>query len=146
MHRISSRNSTLSIFIKIYLQSSLSASPNRHFYSWNITMNYCLICEINNFISKFARYIWYLWLVFLFSRMISIFGTTSFCGDFNSCSFSYSSVIILLINSWYFSFAPSLNLDTESHIGIVKQLIPQSNLFEQHDHTAVSSLLGFFYL
>ena len=71
IHRISSRNSLLSIPIKIYLRSSLSLSSKEVF------------------------------------------------------------------------FTPSLNWDTKSRMEIVKQWIPKSSLFQQHDHTTILSLLIF---
>ena len=40
----------------------------------------------------------------------------------------------------------SLNLDTESRVEIVRQWIPQSNLFEQHDYTTICNLLIFLIL
>ena len=35
------------------------------FYNFNITLNYWLVCKINNFISKCSWHIWYVWLVLL---------------------------------------------------------------------------------
>ena len=71
------------------------------FYNFNITLNYWLVCKINKFISKCSWHIWYVWLVLL-CLIITILDVTiyhNFCGDFNSSSFSYSNLIILLINS-----------------------------------------------
>ena len=35
------------------------------FYNFNITLNYWLVCKINNFILKCSWHIWYVWLVLL---------------------------------------------------------------------------------
>ena len=79
-----------------------------------------------------------------FFSVIAMFDATLFYGDVNSSRFSYSNVIIILINSLCGTFpflvksglvTPQLNRDTESRIEIVKQWILQSNLFEQHDQT-----------
>ena len=40
----------------------------------------------------------------------------------------------------------SLCFDTESRMEIVEQWTPHNNLFEQHDHTTILSLLIFFIL
>ena len=77
--RIISRNSSLSIHIKIYLQSFVyHHHPHEYFYYWNVKLNYFFICKINirgNFIKT---WLWYIWFIFLFFEVNGTFDT-NFC-------------------------------------------------------------------
>ena len=77
--------------------------------------------------------------------VIAMFDAILFYGDFNNSRFSNSNVIIIVCGTFPLLVYTVMS-DTESRMEIVKQYIPQSNLFEQHDHTTILSILTFWIL
>ena len=69
-------------------------------------------------------------MLFLFFAVIAIFDPAF--GDFNSSSFLYSSVLVVLIPyelvRGTVPLHTSLNWDTASHMEIIKQRLPQNYL------------------
>ena len=115
MHSITSTNRTLSIPIKIYLHSSLLLWSNEVFFYYWLIRKTNLKMPLPHMICLTCFFVFFQWSQYLMLL---------FCGDCISSSFSYSNVIILLINSLQVRgqslccFTPSLNWDTESHMEI----------------------------
>ena len=90
--------------------------------------------KIKNFIWKYSWYIsdlmffsffsdsWYLILFFVLTLIAAVFHAQMFFNCSNSLRW---------LSNWYISFVPSLNWDSVSQMEIMKQCIPQNNLFQQ---------------
>ena len=99
IHIISSLNSTLSMPIKIYLRSSFSPLSNEALFT-NRKSHWTIGSSLKSVtLSQEVPGIYDIPDLFSFFSVITIFDVTLFCIDFNNSRFSYSNVIILLINS-----------------------------------------------
>ena len=134
-HKIFSRNSSISIPVKFVCDSLYITFIYKDIF-YKETSHWCFIGKINNFIWKYSWYTSNLLSFFLLSDINTwycflLFVVTVIAAAFHGQMFFNRSNSLWWMGKWYLSFVPSLNWDSTSQMEIMKQSIPQNNLFQQ---------------
>ena len=100
------------------------------------TSHWWFISKIDNFIWRLSWYMSDFWFFFLLIDIniwycFLLFVVTVIAAAFHAQMFLYCSSSLWWMSKWYLSFVLSLNWDSALQMEIMKQCIPQNNIFEE---------------